>query len=196
MNAGVHRNEQGAAKRINFRRLGLWVLVASLFLLTGCVSERESGTSKIFTIELWVSGLILILGLIAAPAGWMLRETSQRFAWILMVAGPIMVLGVAPSLFMNKTTVTPDEITVRSGIWGMTGNHHVKYDNLNSVRLTTEVSRGRRGSRNVNHYLVCECKDGTSSKLSLSNDCTEKAAPYFLAHLQTRGIPIADESTE
>src|SRR5688572_16644784 len=127
MGAAINRDEQVKVKGIKLNRLALWVLVASLLLLTGCVNERDSGTSKIFTIDLWVSGLILIIGLVAAPAGWFLREWQDRFAWCLMIAGPIMALGVAPSLYLNKTTVSADEIKVRSGVWGMTGNYHVKY---------------------------------------------------------------------
>ncbi len=175
------------------RSFGMLAILIGLFLFTGCVNERESNGTKVFTIDLWVSGLVLIGGLLAAPAGWMLRETSERFAWILMVVGPILALFVAPSLYLNKTTVSADEIKVRSGIWGMTGNYHVKLDNLQAVRHTTEVTRGRRGRRNVNHYLVCDCKDGTSCKLPLSNDCVELAAPHFLTNVQAKGIAITSD---
>jgi hypothetical protein len=192
MSAPVSARRSQTKSLALFRGLSLLAMFACLFCLTGCVSERDSGTAKIYTIDLWVSALLLIIGLAAAPAGYFLREWSDRVAWGLMIVGPILALGVAPSLFLNKTTVAAEELNVRCGIWGTTG-YHVKYDNLNSVRLTTEVTRGRRGRKNTNHYLVCDCKDGTSTKLPLSNDCVEQAAPHFLQLVQAKGVPFGEE---
>lgn len=169
-------------------------LLLGFLLLTGCVNERESGDAKIYTIQMWVPLLILIGGIVAVPAGWLLRETSQRLGWGLLILGPIAALGFAPSLFMDKTVVTPNEITVNTGIWGMTAHHNVKYDNLQQVRITSETTRGRRGSKNTSYYLTCDCKDGSNCKLPLGNSCVEKAAVPFLTHCKAREIAVIDET--
>ena len=175
------------------RALALLFIALCLLTLSGCVKESVNGSSKVYTIELWVPALIFVIGAVAAPAGYFLRETSDRLAWGLMIIGPIMALGVAPSLFLNKTVVSPEGITVRSGVWGMGGNHNVKFDNVQQVRHVVEETRGRRGRKNRNYYLVCDCKDGTASKLPLSNDCVEKAAIPFLTMAKEKNIPIVDE---
>ncbi len=162
--------------------------------LSGCVQETVNGTTKIYTYELWVPLVVLIAGLVATPAGWFLRQSSSRFAWALLISGPIAALGFAPSLFLDRAAVTPEAFTVRTGIWGMTAVHEVKFSDLRQVRYISEETVGRRGRKNTNYYFMCERKDGTSAKIPVGNNVVEAAAPAFIAKVLELNIALADQT--
>ena len=165
-----------------------------LAALTGCVQKSANGSSHVFTYEIWVPLLVLMGGIVGAPAGWFVRHASARLGWGLLILAPIGAIFFAPSLFMEKVVVHDDALTVRSGIWGMTANHDVKFDNVQMVRLTSEEVRGRRGRKTTNYYLVFVQKDGSQAKVSINNNVTEAAAPLILEKMDDREIPIINET--
>ena len=105
-----------------------------------------------------------------------------------MIGGPIAALGFAPSAFLDRVVVDETSYSVRTGFWMMPNKHEVKYEDLAKVQVTVETSRGRRGRQNVNYYMVCERKDGTSEKISLGHDVVEESAPYFRAIVEAHGV--------
>jgi hypothetical protein len=174
------------------RWLLLGLVVSSVLLLTGCVKETVDGDKHIYTYELWAPLLILVVGLAAVPAGWFLR--NNRFGWALMILGPIAALGFAPTLFLERTTVDPQGFHVKTGIWGMTAAHQVRFDDLQTIRLTKEISRGRRGRKNTNYYMVCCRKDGTEAKVPLGNSLVEKAIDQIKIGIDAHSINVVDET--
>lgn len=177
------------------RKSCFYLIVTILLLpLCGCVDEAIDGSTQTFTYEWWVPLTVLFGGLVAAPAGWFLRNLSARIGWGLLIAGPIAAIFFAPSLFRDRVVVDDSRFSVRTGIWGFTAVHEVKYDDLKQVRITFEETRGRRGSKRKNYYLVCERKDGSSAKVSVNNDVALAAAPAFLKKVSDRNIPIVDET--
>lgn len=128
------------------RAIRLLGLMLTLSLLVGCVRESTNGDTRIFSYELWASGLIFLGGLIAIPVGWMLRNSS-RFGWALLIMGPIAAFGFAPSMFMDYVDVSPSGFSRHSGIWGMTSVQDVKFADVGSIRATIEEERGRRGRK-------------------------------------------------
>jgi MFS family permease len=178
---------------MNRRTLGC--LAGSLLLLctAGCVREEVSGTTRTFTYELWVPASILVGGIVAAVAGWFLRQRGS-WGWILLIGGPIAAIFFAPSMFRDRTVLTDERLQVTTGIWGMTAAHDVAFADLTMIRQIAEESRGRRGRRRTNYYLVCERKDGTSAKLPLGNNLVEAAATPFMEAATARGIPYQDDT--
>ena len=170
------------------------LIVAALILLTsGCVDESVEGTTQTFTYELWVPLSVLVGGMVAGVAGWFLRDALGRFGWGLLIVGPILAVFFAPSLLLDRVVVSDTSFSQRTGIWGLTSVHDIAYDDLKMVRLTSEETRGRRGRKKTNYYLLCERKDGTEAKVPISNKVTETAAPYFLKRIAELGVPIVDQ---
>ncbi|WP_442484867.1 hypothetical protein [Aeoliella sp. SH292] len=165
-----------------------------LGLASGCVEEKVDGTTHTFTYDWWIPTVMLLGGVLAIPIGLALRRTSSRFGWALIIGGPIAALGVAPSLFLDRSVVDDQHFSVRSGIWGMTAIHDVDYDQLAHVRYIVEESTGRRGRKNLDYYLVCTHRDGSSSKIPMGNPCAEAAAVEFLRRATALNIPIHDET--
>ena len=170
-----------------------WILSLSLLLLAGCVRETTDGSARVFAYELWVSASVLFGGLVAAPLGWFLRTVSERFGWALLILGPIAALFFAPSLFLERAVLDDNSNSVRSGIWGMTAVHQVRFQDLRQIRLVAEQVRGRRRRMRIQHYLMCERNDGTSEKIPVSNDVSKVGASEFLAKASERGVTVVQE---
>jgi hypothetical protein len=172
------------------------ILLLSLLAITctGCVRESTNGGSRIFQYALWVPGLILLGGLAAAAIGWTLRQKSGRFGWGFLIAGPVAALVFAPSMFLDRVTVDEAGFSRRSGLYGMTSVQDVKYSNVTEMRLITEEGRGRRGRKTINYYLMCDHKNGSSTKVPLGNGVIEAATPVILRAAGALGIPIIDQT--
>ena len=170
-------------------------LAAILLLgLGGCVKEDVNGSTITVTNELWVPLASLVGGIAAAPAGWLLRKKSARFGWGLLIMSPLVVFGIVPSLYLDRAVVDDDHFSLRTGIWGMTAVHDVKFADLNRIRLISEESTGRRGRKRTDYYLLCERKDGTTAKVPLGNKVAETAAPRLIERAQALNVPIVDET--
>lgn len=162
--------------------------------LTGCVQEKTDGSTHTFTYELWLPLVVLLVGMVVAPIGWMLRIRSSRYGWSFLILGPVAAIGFAPSLFLERSVVDETGLSIRSGIWGLTAVHELKYAKLRTVSLTSEEVRGRRGSKRTKYYLNCNMSDGTTKKVQLGNNVSQSAAPYFLKEANERGIPVFNET--
>lgn len=167
--------------------------VTSALVLSGCVRETQNGDVTTYTNELWVPLVVLLGGIAAGVVGIVFRQPLRRFAWVLIVLGPVAAVGFAPSLFLDKATVSPDRFTLRAGIWGLTAVHDINLDNLQLVRLTSETRSGRRG-RSTSYYLICDSRDGSSAKIALGNKVAEAASLRLLQAAKDRGVPINDET--
>jgi hypothetical protein len=154
---------------MNRRLLPCLLAVILVAGIGGCVRETTEGSARVFTYEAWVPLSVLLGGIVAAPAGWFLRGASARFGWALLVMGPVAAVFFAPSLFRDRAAVDDNLFTLRSGIWGLTAVHEVEIDDLKQIRIISEVSRGRRGSKRTNYYLLCERNDGTTAKVPMNN---------------------------
>jgi hypothetical protein len=190
----MHRHPLQTATIMNRNARHCFIATILLLGVSGCVHESLDGQTRTFTYDLWVPLSVLMGGLVAVPAGWFLRKTSARFGWGLLVIGPVVAIFFAPSLFRDRAVVDDATFSLRTGIWGLTAVHEVKFEDLKQVRLISEEVRGRRGSKRTNYYLLCERRDGTSAKVPANNKMAKAAAPHFLRRVSERGIPILDET--
>jgi hypothetical protein len=172
------------------RRATLLLLALLVVSCCGCVEKSTSGSTTTFYNALWATAACVFGGLAGGVAGWYLRAVSERLGWALMIGGVVLVLGVTPTVFFEKTTVREDGFFVRSGLWG-TSSFDVKYAETAHIDLTMEVTRGRRGSRNTHYYLVCQQKSGEAKKIPMGGACKE-AAPLILVGASAHGIMIND----
>jgi hypothetical protein len=170
------------------RMMCLFGLMLLFAMLAGCVRESTSGDEHVFRYELWLSGLVFLGGVIATPAGWMLRETTSRLGWGLLILGPIAALGFAPSLLLDRVVVRPDGFSRHSGIWGMTSVQEIQFGDVKQVRAAIEEERGRRGRRIEKLYLYFDMKDASSVKMPVGNNVAEAAAPHIVENASALGI--------
>jgi hypothetical protein len=97
---------------------------------------------------------------------------------------------------LESTTVDPDGFHVKTGIWGMTAEHQVRYDDLQNVHLTKEEGRGRRGRKTTKYYMVCRRKDGSQAKVPLGNSLVEKALIQIFTGMAAHHIDVVNEAGE
>lgn len=147
-----------------------------------------------FTYQFWVPLSVFLGGIVATGVGWFGRKSSSRFGWGLFAVGIIGTLVFAPSTLRDRAVVDDDGFSLRTGIWGLTAVHDVKFQDLKMVRITSEEVRGRRGSKRTNYYMMCERKDGTTAKVPINAKVAQAALPYFVEKASQRGIPIVDET--
>jgi hypothetical protein len=174
------------------RALRTMIFAIPALLLAGCVQQTSNGSEITFRYELWVTLGVLLLGIVAVPAGWFLRKLSARFGWALLILGPIATLLIAPSMFGDRVVVDDEGFRVRVGIWSTTAVHDVKFDDLSMLKITAEVTRGRRKQTHL--YFVCERKSGGAAKVPMNGELTKAAAHMIFERVHVRGIPIVDET--
>jgi hypothetical protein len=170
-----------------------FLMMFALLLVTslGCVDESTDGAAKVFSYELWVPITIMAGGLVAAVAGWFLRDALGRFGWALLIGGPIAAIFFGPSMLLDRVVVGEERFSMRSGIWGMTAVHAFDYENVSSVQITKETSGGRR--RKTTYYLNVNEKNNESSKVPL-NTISEAALPDLLERLKKYNVPVVDRT--
>ncbi|HVP10395.1 MAG TPA: hypothetical protein VMV94_04310 [Phycisphaerae bacterium] len=165
----------------------------ALALLSGCVRVTDDGDRQVIDYELWVP-LVLLLGcLVAIPAGWFLRDTSQRIGWGLMILGVLFLITGVPSIWRDRVTIDAQKFTVRTGFWGVTSVHAVDFDDVQLMRLIVEEKTDSRGRSRTNEYLACQKKSGGIAKVPMSNEMCQTALPYILKAAEQRGISVSDE---
>ena len=170
-------------------------IVAALILLAtfaGCVRQTTDGATTTFRYETWVPPSVLLAGIAAAPLGWQLRKRSARFGWGLVIAGPLAAFVLAPSLFRDRVTLADDGFHVRTGLWGLSAVHDVKFDEVRTLRIISETTTNRRG-RKTNYFFLCEMKHGGSVKVPVNNEVSKAAAEPILRRVAARRIPIINE---
>jgi hypothetical protein len=166
-----------------------WLSLAALccVLFTGCVSESQDGDKTTFTMQWWVPLTVMLVSLIAGPAGFLLRETSTRLAFGLMIACPFgFLFGI--SLFTDYCEVDPRGFKGRGGFFG-SKTYEGKFDDISSIVLVTQRSR-----RSSSVKLIYHTKDGKQHDFSLSDQMTERAAILILSYAHDKDIPITDNT--
>ena len=178
---------------LSVKRLHGVIVLMLLLLFVGCVKETTNGDTTYYAKEWWVWCSLTLGGIVAAVLGWLLRGTSDRIAWVLMVGGPVCGLILGPNAFVENATLTSSKFHLSTGIFG-SATHDVSFDELQGVTITMEVTTGRRGRKNQNYYLVCSEKSGKQSKLPMSNPLVEKALPKLAQQFADKGIPVIDQA--
>ncbi len=165
-----------------------WLALAVLccVLLTGCVSESHDGDKTKFTMQWWGPVTLMVVSLIAGPAGFFLRDFSGRLAFGLMILCPIgLLFGI--SLFTDYCEVDPSGFRGRMGFFG-SKTYEGKFEDITDISLVT-----RRSRRSSTVYLVYRSRDGKQREFGLGNEITKRAAPLILIFAKDKGIPISDQ---
>ena len=82
------------------RRIGIFSVALALLAASGCIRESDEQGAHVIQFALWVPAAIFLGGIVAGAAGFFLRKHITRFGWGLLIAGPIIGLGIGPSMML------------------------------------------------------------------------------------------------
>lgn len=171
------------------------VLCPLAVVMCGCVKESTEGDEQVFTYALWSSALIMLAGVLALIAAWLLRKHWRRRLWsVLPVVAFISLVIAGPSGLRDEVRVGPDTVSVRTGLWGLTAVHRVRFANVRAVRMVSEEKRGAMALTGRHHFLLFQQRKGRDVRIPISNDLCRASAPRIVEALKAKRIPVLDEA--
>ncbi len=169
------------------------VFVVIALLCAGCVQETRNGDSVKYTYQLWVPLSILAGGIGGLLLGGVLWSFQNRYKWTLIVIGLIGVL-IGPAMFLDHATVDPQGFSIRTGIPYFAATETVKFDDVQQVRQTKRVTRGRRGRKTTNYYYEFDLKSGQTVAVNVTgNELRMQARRRIDDQLTARNIDVVDD---
>ncbi|MCC9607307.1 hypothetical protein LOC68_13450 [Blastopirellula sp. JC732] len=175
------------------RRLLLALGLLAIAVCVGCnvhVSDRGETFSccnnPLESVGFFFGGLGL------AGLGWLSTSFSSRLGFVMIILGAMGVLYMAPASFFESGKVDAEGYRSTSGFLGLS-KESVKFDEIESVQLVTEESRGRRGRINYDDYIVCRLKDGAVTKFDYDAKVQHAAGSFFLKACQKKGITVTEQ---
>lgn len=171
------------------RYLPFLTVAILLSMCTGCSQHVQNGSTHTFSYSI-LSAIGLFLGGIAgAVAGWFLRDS--RFGIVLMIGGPVASLLFAPGYFLDKVQVDDEKLYIHEGLWIAPTIVDVKFADMNSVSLTQEEKRGRRGRTYTEYFINFNTKTSGEHKVEIDNLVEEAMIP-IAEKIKAHGIPVSD----
>jgi hypothetical protein len=170
-------------RSIAFTAIGLGMLSVA-----GCAVQSASDAGVRFHYSLWVPAITLLIGFACIPIGLLFIRSDRRLAWGSMIIGPLAAIVMAPTFGLERVWVDDQGFTSNSGIFGMTSVSSVKFDTVNSMRITQEETGGRR-SRLI-EVLYFDTKGGESIRFPLNNDVKIESAKEIIVRAQKRGVTL------
>jgi hypothetical protein len=167
----------------------LGFVLGSILLVGGCVETKTSGNTNEYSYKMWAPLTVLLIGLAAAPVGLLMRNSSKRAMWVGLIAAPVLLIGVAPGLFMNYAKVDDNHFEGRDGIWFAPKKYNIQYSDLERIDHTIYETRGRRGRKNTKERLEFVVKSGEVTKLEVGG-LIEDAGEDVLRRAMARNVKI------
>src|SRR5215216_4888232 len=121
-------------------------LLVALCFVTGCY-ERTTKTDGTAVYSATASAILaaVVCGLVAAPIGYALRGVSRRILWLGLIATPVLILFLVPSLVLDHATVDAQHFEGRYGFWFAPTRYDLRYADLDHIDLVSWEERKRRG---------------------------------------------------
>lgn len=177
------------------RMVKLALVLCVLAAASGCVKESSDGAEKRFTYESWVPLSIILGGIAVAPVGWLMHRASKKYAWALLIGGPLVAVVFGPGFLSSHVTFNDDRLTCRLSLFTFFGSTEtVNFSEVTRVRLTSEETRGRRGRKTTSYYLNFDRTNGEPIKLSADGNLMEAAAKELALRLAKRNIVVIDQA--
>jgi hypothetical protein len=176
------------------RRIGLFTVGLVLFAVSGCIRESDEQGAHVIQFALWVPAAIFLGGIVAGAVGFFLRKHNTRLGWGLLIAGPFIGLGIAPSMMFERASVSKDAFEFQTGIYGGTVVPKVQFADVKQIRILAETKRTRRGGTSTTHYLMCQKSSGEEVRVPFNNDVAQKGVELVLKEAAARDIPVLDQT--
>jgi len=170
------------------KRFSLPTAAFALCFLTGCYEQTVRGDESVYRFAWWLGPVIITVGLLGVPVGWLLRQWNPKLGFVVMVLAPILLIIVAPSMYSDRVVVDGRHFEARYGFWFSPSVHVVPFDDLTAIRyVAKEDHRGR-----VTYRIHCVHKTGSTTEVS-AGDLVRNAVPEILDRARVRGIIVTRE---
>lgn len=138
--------------------------VVSCVVLTGCVSESQSGTGSTFKFQWWIPTLITVISLLLIVGGVLFTVRRKQGAWVAILVGIVGML-FGPNMFFDRAVIDDDHFELSTGFFFSPTYFNIKWDNVASIHGSMEEKTGRRGRKSTSYYLNFNLKSGGSEKV-------------------------------
>lgn len=173
------------------RSLRRWLIaIPMLIACTGCIQRTVKGDVSTYGFETWILLVIAVGGLVAAPAGWVLRNRIARLGYALLILGPLAVFFLAPMMWTDRVVVDSNHFERSSAMPG-SNNHSISFDQVSALHYRSAVERsGRRSGRK--YYLDVTRKDGQVQTIPLGQLFQEAVKEVF-ERAASKGIEVSED---
>lgn len=159
---------------------------------SGCYSITMQGEQAHYGFAWWAGPAVAATGLLMVPFGWFLGRRVWGRAYALMLAGPLIIFFVVPSMYSDSVVVDRDHFECRYGLWWSPSQFTVRYAELSEIHLLEQ----RDGIKRRRHeYLLCLYKTGRQEKISVGT-LVRQAVGDILHRAEERGVTVANESRD
>ncbi|MEI8293576.1 MAG: hypothetical protein WCG66_06205 [bacterium] len=171
------------------------------FVLSSCIDKKINGDSVTYSTALWVTlalifgGCALIFGSRFVPKrtdGWYRFSKRIRLTMIFVGAACLYISLAAVN---DRVTISPSGFTETTGLIGMSRVHEVRFQDIQKIEITKEVS-GIGRNQTTNYFMVCYEKNGGVKKVPASSQSMQSAFPDIVRALQASGIPVFNKTGE
>lgn len=175
------------------RRLAALILALAAGLAAGCTQETRDGDTTVVSFEPWVGAAGLLAGVAAVPVGLLVRRWRAGLGWGLVVVGPLLAVLVAPGVFMDKVTVSPERFRLETGLWFDRTIREARYADVVHMALTAEERVGRRG-RSVSYTLECRTRSGGVVAVPVGDLMKRGGLDRIVEMARLQGVPVEDRT--
>jgi hypothetical protein len=156
----------------------------TLLVFSGCVSQATDGSTIVFAFQWWVPLAGILITVAATVAGWFVKNVSERWGYGLLIMGPIMLVIMAPGLFLDRVTIDDEHFTLRTGFWFYPTVRDVRFSDVQRIELTSQRRR-----RSTDRDMHCRLRNGTVTRVPVGT-LMQYAADEILDRADQKGIPI------
>jgi len=183
------------------KKLQLSGIAALCLSLSGCVDKKINDDVTTFSIALWViaalvlGGCSLIYGSRFVPKrtdGWF--RFSKRIRLTMIFVGAAL-LYVSLAAINDRVTVSPSGFTETTGLIGMSHFHEVRFQDIEKIEITKEIS-GIGRNKTTNYFLLSYGKNGDVKKVPASSQSMQSSFPDIIRALNAAGIPVFNKTGE
>jgi len=186
---------------VSSKQYQLWSSWVALIVLVVLIANQEfvfesiEGDTHSFRYHSRVLICMSLIGLVSARMAWLLRGSIRglmsalrmHLVFIGMLVGFLNV--VFSAFFVAE--VNPKCFEIRHGVCGLSV-HQADFANIKRIRLLWERRNSGQSGMVSYYYLLCEKKDGTDTRLSVSGDPIMRAVTaQILEKAAEHGIPVS-----
>ena len=167
-------------------------LLVAVCFLTGCYERttKPDGTA-VYSATTWAILTAVVCGLVAAPVGYALRGVSRRILWIGVIASPLLILLLVPSLLLDHATVDAQHFEGRYGFWFAPTRYNLRYADLDHIDVVSWEERKRRGGTRTKQRLECVSKSGQTTTVQVG-DLVRHARDEILENALAQRVRVSE----
>jgi hypothetical protein len=160
----------------------------ALLAVSGCYERVAHGEQSVYQFAWWLGPAVIAGGILGMPVGWFLRRVNERWGFVLMILGPVVLVMVAPAMYIDRVVVDGDHFEARYGMWFSPSVHSIKFDDLRQIRYVKVKGARER----TNYQLNCITKAG-ETRVVHAGDLVRNTVPEILARAKAKGLNVVVE---